>query len=320
MLDLRVFRGFSDGVDLRLDVGGEPIGNTASLHLDGRLGQTFTRFTGDHAQGVDPVCNKQYSHSWAINRHAQAYYTLCKREKTEDTKCVGCHFTDLGHKGAFELGDHRSPFTDVTCESCHSASGPHDGKSVAASSTCVGCHNAEHSINFSVAKGLPHIDHYAANTLSETELRARVAAIADGTAEKPLLALRDGDAVGTAAGKSCHKKQHAALAKAPHARAMKGLPKADANNPSCVRCHATAKTFGGPPSAELSGYRVDESVGCESCHGPGQTHVTNPRKDNIVGLGDSCPECVIEAICTSCHTPEWDADWELQKRLDAIPH
>ncbi|MEE2828245.1 MAG: hypothetical protein VX498_03570 [Myxococcota bacterium] len=43
-------------------------------------------------------------------------------------------------------------------------------------------------------------------------------------------------------------------------------------------------------------------------------------RENIVGLGATCPECVIEAICTRCHTPEQDPDWELSSRLGALKH
>ena len=76
-----------------------------------------------------------------------------------------------------------------------------------------------------------------------------------------------------------------------------------------------------PPSpTDLSAWRTQEGVGCESCHGPGGAHAAAPSATNIVGLGESCPECVIEAICTSCHTEQWDPDWELKARLGAIDH
>ena len=56
-------------------------------------------------------------------------------------------------------------------------------------------------------------------------------------------------------------------------------------------------------------------VGCESCHGAGAAHVESQSKDDIVGLGDSCPVCVLESMCTSCHTPKWDPNWNLEERL-----
>jgi hypothetical protein len=39
-----------------------------------------------------------------------------------------------------------------------------------------------------------------------------------------------------------------------------------------------------------------------------------------VGLGDSCPVCVIEAVCTSCHTTGWDPLWDLDKDLPKVKH
>lgn len=282
-------------------------------------GSPFAHFSGFQGDYVCRTCHQQEAMGWAITHHAQAYYTLYERNRAEDLKCVGCHVTGLGEPGGFVVGDHRSPMSNVTCESCHSAAGPHDGESVAAVSTCEGCHNAEHSINFSVAKGLPHIDHYAANGMSDAELREQVTAIANGTAERPLLAFPEGNTVGQAVCKDCHKTQHRALRKDPHQQAMRHLVGADAQRVACVRCHATPAASG-PPSMDLGDYRTDEGVGCESCHGPGGDHAAEPTKDNIIGLGESCPECVIEAICTSCHTPEWDPGWSLQERLQTISH
>ncbi|MEL6344190.1 MAG: multiheme c-type cytochrome [Myxococcota bacterium] len=279
----------------------------------------FAHFQGYQGELACRVCHQQEGMSWAITHHAQAYYTLYQRDRAEDLECVGCHVTGLGAPTGFTVGDHRSPLANVTCESCHSASGPHDGESVDANQTCAGCHNKEHAINFSLAKGLPHIDHYAANGMTREQLRDRMSAIADGTAPKPLLAFPEGDAVGAQACRSCHKKQHRTLKKAPHARAMAALAGSDAENVDCVRCHATPARSG-PAAEDLSGYLTDEGVGCESCHGPGQAHVQDPSADNIVGLGESCPECVIEAICTSCHTPEWAPNWDLKEALDQIPH
>jgi hypothetical protein len=100
---------------------------------------------------------------------------------------------------------------------------------------------------------------------------------------------------------------------------MKSLPRKKKKKVECLVCHATPDRLG-PPMADASGYRVEESVGCESCHGPGGDHIAEPTADNIIGLGESCPECVIEAICTSCHTPAWDDDWELNSHLEAIAH
>jgi len=141
-----------------------------------------------------------------------------------------------------------------------------------------------------------------------------------GEASRPLLAFPDGPTVGSATCKSCHKDTHKGWKKSPHGTAMSSLKDVDVGRVECVRCHATPTVFGPDSDPTLNGYRVEESVGCESCHGAGAAHAKSPSSDNIVGLGSSCPECVIEAICTSCHTPTWDADWELKKRLESVRH
>ena len=256
-----------------------------------------------------------------LTHHSVALYTIYKREKMDDPACVRCHVTGMGEEGGYVMGDVSHPLASVQCEACHGPSGPHDGTRTDAREACVGCHDAEHSIAFSVEKGLPHIDHYRANLLSDDALRERVAALADGTAEKPLLAFGDGPTVGANQCKSCHEEAHKWAKKDPHAAAMKHLAKNGAENPTCVGCHATQKAYGlGVQTDTITAFRTDEGVGCESCHGPGEAHVAAPSKSNIVGLGASCPECVIEAICTSCHTPEQDPGWSLTERLEAIHH
>ena len=277
-------------------------------------------FQGDR---VCSVCHQQEALSWATSHHSVAYRTLYMKDRAQDLECVGCHVTGIDEPGGFVAGDHGSPLKDVTCEACHGAGGPHDGQRTDAATTCVGCHDAEHSIAFSLEKGLPLIDHYKANSMSEAEIRDRMQALAKGEAEKPLLAFPAGPTVGSAACADCHKEQHRWGRKDAHARAMQSLADEGADDPACVRCHATPTALtdaGLPTEASVAGFRTDEGVGCESCHGPGAAHVASPSRGNIVGLGESCPECVIEAVCTSCHVPRWDPTWDLDTRLSAIPH
>jgi hypothetical protein len=247
------------------------------------------------------------------------------RDKAEDEECVGCHVTGLGEPGGFELGDHASPMSGVGCESCHGPAGPHDGVSTDALASCEGCHDAEHSVYFDLARAVPHIDHYRASSMSDAELNASLMKLLDGEAERPLLAFPDGATVGASECSSCHESQHAWLQSDPHSHAMETLGE-DASNPECVRCHATAVRYDSSVSAmgsrerRVEDYRVDEGVGCESCHGSGEAHIEAPSKTNILGLGESCPECIIEGICTSCHTPKWDMKWDLTTRMESIPH
>ena len=277
----------------------------------------FVHWKGYQGSKVCISCHVEEGKSWYLTHHAQAYYTIYKQEKTEDTKCVSCHVTGLGEPTGFQMGEHNSPLVGVGCEACHSASGPHDGQSMDASATCVACHDAEHSIQFSLEKGLPHIDHFAANQLTDDQIQERVDAIAEGRTEKPLLGFPEGKTVGSAVCASCHASVHP---NNPHSNAMATLPRKKRQDVTCLQCHATPQQVQStmPQSKTLSDFRVKEGVGCESCHGAGEQHAANPTKENIVGLGASCPVCVIESLCTSCHTPKWDPNWNLEQKLQHL--
>ena len=297
------------------------VGAGAILKMRRVVGDPFSAFTPGAYQGgvVCASCHSEEAESWLLTHHSVAYRTLYTRDRAGDLACVGCHVTGLDEPTGFQMGDHRSALASVTCEACHSAGGPHDGEAVEASSTCEGCHDADHSVAFSYEKGLPHIDHYLANAMSEAEQTQRWRDLASGELEKPLLAFPEGENIGAETCKSCHTEQHKDWRKDRHRKAMSALTKPQAGTVECVRCHATPVSSGPEPEA-VDGYRVEEGVSCESCHGPGEGHAAEPKKDNIIGLGESCPECVIEEICTSCHTKKWDPSWELKKRLKDASH
>ena len=299
-----------------------PRGAGPVLLLRTHLDTPFADFEGYQGDVVCRGCHEQEAMSMAISHHSVALYTLYAREEHNNPECVSCHVTGMGEPGGFVMEDLSHPLAGVQCEACHGPSGPHDGTTTDARSQCVGCHDSEHSVAFTVEKGLPWIDHYAANGLSEEQLRARLESVASGTADKPLLAFPEGPSVGAATCRSCHSEEHRSWRKSPHGKAMKTLEKAGkADDPTCVSCHATQQSYGlGAPDSEVAHFRTEESVGCESCHGPGMAHVESPRKDNIVGLTGSCPECVIEAICTGCHDPQWDPEWKLDVRMKALDH
>lgn len=291
--------------------------------IEGRArGDLFAAFREGVYLG-DNVCGSchgvEYA-SHALTHHSIAWNTLVKRNKHEDAACTGCHVTGAGQPGGWG-GDPHSKLVNVGCEACHGPGGPHDGVRQDPTTTCVGCHDAQHSIAFTVEKGLPLIDHYRAAHLSEKAFSDARRALIAGEVPRALLAFADGANVGAEACLSCHADQHAHWASSPHANAMATLVTAGKHeDAACVRCHATP-TASGPPPTELSGFRVAEGVSCESCHGPGEAHVAaGGGKDNIEGLGDDCPVCVIEAVCTSCHTSEWDPDWDLDRDLPKVGH
>jgi thiol-disulfide isomerase/thioredoxin len=266
-------------------------------------------------------CHIQEVASWTLTHHSVAYWTLYSRKQAEDLACVGCHVTGMGQQGGFTPGDHESVLTDVTCEACHGAGGPHSGNRQSRDqlrAVCIGCHDAKHSIGFDLDRALPHIDHYRAASLSPEDFRATREAILDGSAPRPLLAFPEGDNLGSEACLACHKAVGRTWKKSAHAKARNSLKKkGSASDDGCLSCHAVAK----PGNESEAPSFHSGGVGCESCHGPGEQHVAaGGGKENIVGLGETCPECVIETICTRCHTPEHDPDWDLKVALPKVGH
>lgn len=276
-------------------------------------------FDGSYlSSGSCAACHQQEAEAWSLTHHAVAWRTLTKRNEDQNPECVGCHVTGNGQAGGWTPGN--DALTDVQCEACHGPSGPHDGKRDDPRQACEKCHDAKHSIQFSVEKGLPLIDHYAGNGMDDDAYRKRRMALVDGEAPRPLLAFGADATQGAAACKSCHEAETTHWQASGHAKAMATLDATQARDPACVKCHATASR-GGPFPTELAEFRIDEGVGCEACHGPGEAHVkAGGGKDNIEGLGEDCPVCVIEAVCTTCHVPTWDKDWNLDTHLPKVGH
>ncbi len=291
--------------------------------VEGRIrGDLFSVFAPGEYQGNNlcGACHLTEHESWRLTHHSVAWRTLEVRGKTKAAECVGCHVT--GHEQPGGWGsDVPTDLVDVGCESCHGPGGPHDGQRVDARTTCDTCHDADHSIAFTVEKGLPLIDHFSADHRTDAEKEARMEALWEGDAPRELLAFREGPNVGSAKCRECHAAQYDHWAQGPHAAGMASLATEGADRADCVRCHATGKASTATPSPRVADYDTFGGVGCESCHGPGDRHVAaGGGKDNIQGLGKSCPVCVIEALCTSCHTPTWSPKFDLDPALEQVRH
>ncbi len=269
---------------------------------------------------VCATCHTQEQRAWELSHHSIAWRTLVLSKGSRNPECTDCHVTGAHEPGGWSgIGD-RS-MVNVGCESCHGPAGPHDGTATPATETCAGCHDSKHSIDFDVERALPHIDHFAANGLSEEAFAARRSELLGGDAPKPMLSFASGTYAGSAACAACHEDTHAWWLDSPHGQAMATLhAEGKADDVGCVRCHATPRKAGPTPTA-VADFWLDEGVGCESCHGPGQAHIdAGGTAETIQGLGESCPVCVVEGLCTSCHTQKWDPDWSLETRLEQIQH
>jgi thiol-disulfide isomerase/thioredoxin len=270
-----------------------------------------------HGTRTCGACHQFEVEAWSLSHHSIAWHTLETHKADSRDECVGCHVTGHEQNKGWKMGDSHH-LVDVGCESCHGPGGPHDGERQDANKTCTGCHDAKHSIAFSLEKGLPLIDHFETVQMSDEDYVARRKALYKGEAPRKLLAFQAGEMVGARACKECHAAEYNHWRRSPHARAMRTLGKRP--QAECVQCHATARVSGPPPS-QLKDYLVDESVGCESCHGPGDAHVkAGGGTENIEKLGENCPVCVIEAVCTRCHTAKWDPRWNLDFDLPKVAH
>jgi hypothetical protein len=98
---------------------------------------------------------------------------------------------------------------------------------------------------------------------------------------------------GNAACRECHVEDCKLWEQSRHARAWQSLERGRAQpDPACQRCHTTGYGLpGGFASVRRTPDRVQ--VGCESCHGPSQAHVTDAKRPTTYHgrAQDQCLAC-----------------------------
>ena len=94
--------------------------------------------------------------------------------------------------------------------------------------------------------------------------------------------------------------------------------KDETQNPECLKCHTTGMGHGG--------YEVGKAdpdlanVQCEACHGAGSDYQkmdVMKDKEKAKAAGLIIPD---ESVCKTCHTPEWDPDFDFTKYSAQIDH
>ncbi len=273
------------------------------------------------------ACHLEEASSHALTLHGVAYFHMVDSGGVDDPSCLACHVTNPVEpyepgqdpvRMGFRPGDHRSPWADVGCEACHTASGPHDGDGGDPAATCTGCHAPDH-VPFDAEQGLVLIDHFAAGYISDAEAQAWRSGVAMGEAERPMVSTLQGPSTGAEGCKACHKSQHKQWRKTPHAHAMELLEDEGHDKVTCVVCHATP-TDSSVRADGIESFRTDESVGCEICHGPGAAHAADPDNVHLWSLETREPACFVRGVCERCHNEIRDPDFDIDTALEAVKH
>lgn len=124
---------------------------------------------------------------------------------------------------------------------------------------------------------------------------------------------KDGEShyVGSDACSGCHQPEFEQWRSTRHAIAFNTLLKVQKHfHPDCVSCHVVGFGY-------ETGYAIQEDqdhfrdVGCETCHGPGGSHITQPSRRNIRGK-------VEKRICLECHNQKHSPGFEDRFKI-ALP-
>lgn len=98
-------------------------------------------------------CHISEYDSWLQTKHAQAFQSLRKDNRTTDPECVACHTTGYKLKGGFTSENATPQLRNVQCEACHGSGTRHSrnpakGYGLVLESTCVQCHDKPNSPDF----------------------------------------------------------------------------------------------------------------------------------------------------------------------------
>jgi predicted CXXCH cytochrome family protein len=111
---------------------------------------------------------------------------------------------------------------------------------------------------------------------------------------------------------NCHVGHQTSWSTTLHARAWSDLQASGHASAACNNCHTVSQL--GNRLGKAGGYSVVpdsayHDVQCESCHGPGTTHATNPdvvanRPLASIRLDTGSARVVVPSSCGGCHTSE----------------
>ncbi|MCO6439097.1 MAG: beta-propeller fold lactonase family protein [Phycisphaerae bacterium] len=106
-----------------------------------------------------------------------------------------------------------------------------------------------------------------------------------------------------------HRDAYAALSKpeARHIAALCGVGDAPRKARLCLGCHSTGADEG--PRWHMSGFRPEDGVQCEACHGPGSVHIERRRLGHSLSSEPTWMDRAVDVRrgdrmdCDTCHRP-----------------
>ncbi|MCP4714106.1 MAG: hypothetical protein GY868_03230, partial [Deltaproteobacteria bacterium] len=260
--------------------------------------------------------------------HAAAINSLKRKGREDDPACIACHVTGYGQTGGYSLQDPAASghLEGVQCEACHGPGhtacsdytrrAPVKKKARAWKRTCLACHTAKESLNFSFARRYPDILHDSAPNFFQMGRAERLKLIRIVRRKKNLFA-NPAAYVGAEQCRKCHELQYDHWQSTKHAVTHTTPQALSAAGEMLFRYHTGVGHAGGYPEPGRAG------VQCEACHGPGEKHLSNPTAKGhsyIVGLGAECPNCVVEQICRRCHELSDDPDFVFETHINSVRH
>lgn len=279
------------------------------------------------------VCHEEEYSSWAVTPHAHAWATLEIKGEDGNKECIECHSLGFNDSKGFKAIKHpktgkeiiRIPerLKNVSCEHCHGIGGPHvTEENMMAKETlkkgCLTCHTEKFSLHFDFDKRLEKVDHSDKEKIASLTEKQRLEMIKKVSKKPEDLFDTSIKYTGSQSCATCHGEIVKKWEKSKHGHAFETLKKAGQEKKAdCLQCHTVGYGDESGYTAHV-GDQSFEAVGCESCHGPGEKHIQSKKKEDIRGLGDDCPFCVIEQICLSCHDSENSPNFNIHKGLESV--
>ncbi|WP_294229098.1 multiheme c-type cytochrome [Prosthecobacter sp.] len=127
--------------------------------------------------------------------------------------------------------------------------------------------------------------------------------------------------VGSEACAACHAEDYAIWQKSAHSMAFPALQRRESEaDPSCIGCHTIGFGTESGYRREFAGKRLTQ-VGCESCHGPGSTHVEQRNAQRTQGREPGFKfRPLAAADCVTCHHGEFSRPFEWEEFWKLIAH